>query len=118
RVSAGFDIFRKSYRVKDQYDVEQTGGTIRFGLPITDNFGASIGYNLVQEKYKLKSDDMNIYAPALIEAAEQSPWRRSSISYALTYNTIDNPNNPHDGIYVRFGQEFAGLGGDAKFMKT
>lgn len=126
RVSAGFDVFRKSYRVKDQYDVEQTGGTIRFGLPITDNFGASIGYNLVQEKYKLKSDvllsngepDPDKIAPALIQAAEQSPWLRSSISYALTYNSIDNPNNPHDGIYVRFGQEFAGLGGDAKFMKT
>ncbi|WP_439272767.1 outer membrane protein assembly factor BamA [Pseudochrobactrum sp. HB0163] len=118
RISAGFDVFRKSYRVKDQYDVEQTGGTIRFGLPITDNFGASIGYNLVQEKYKLKSSDMNIYAPALIEAAEFSPWLRSSISYALTYNNIDNVNNPHDGLFVRFGQEFAGLGGDAKFMKT
>lgn len=134
RVSAGFDIFRKSYRVKDQYDVEQTGGTVRFGLPITDNFGASVAYNLVQEKYKLRGDDLDAphdplnpsgptnrdykFAPALIEAAEHSPWLRSSVSYALTYNTIDNPNNPHDGIYARFGQEFAGLGGDAKFIKT
>ncbi|WOC14813.1 outer membrane protein assembly factor BamA [Pseudochrobactrum sp. MP213Fo] len=134
RVSAGFDVFRKSYRVKDQYDVEQTGGTIRFGLPITDNFGASVAYNLVQEKYKLRGDNLDaphdpsdptgitnkeyLYAPALIEAAEHSPWLRSSISYALTYNSIDNPNNPHDGLFVRFGQEFAGLGGDAKFMKT
>lgn len=118
RISAGFDIFRKTYRVKDEYDVEQTGGTIRFGLPITDNFGASIGYNLSQEKYKLKNSDLSTYAPALVEAAEESPWLRSSISYALTYNSIDNPNNPHDGIYARFGQEFAGLGGNAKFMKT
>lgn len=134
RMSAGFDVFRKSYRVKDQYDVEQTGGTIRFGLPITDNFGASVGYNLVQEKYKLRGDNLDglydpsdpskgtnkeyKYAPALIEAAEQSPWLRSSISYALTYNSIDNQNNPRDGIYARFGQEFAGLGGDAKFIKT
>jgi outer membrane protein insertion porin family len=100
-------------------------------LPITDNFGASVGYNLVQEKYKLDmgrlqaGEDRNdpkvleqYWAPALIEASKQSPWLRSSISYALTYNSIDDQNNPHDGIYARFGQEFAGLGGDAKFIKT
>src|SRR5690606_4076084 len=34
RISAGFDIFR-STREYDDYDVETTGGTVRFGLPIT-----------------------------------------------------------------------------------
>ncbi|KAB2699858.1 outer membrane protein assembly factor BamA [Brucella haematophila] len=119
RVSAGFDVFRRSYRVNDDYDVEQTGGTIRFGLPITENFSVGLAYNLVQEKYDLFRDNINdYYAPALQEAAENSPWLRSSISYSLTYNSIDDLKNPHDGLYGKFTQEFAGLGGDAKFMKT
>ncbi|MCX2697034.1 MULTISPECIES: outer membrane protein assembly factor BamA [Ochrobactrum] len=126
RMSAGFDVFRRSYRVSSggRYDVEQTGGTIRFGLPITDNFSAGLAYNLVQEKYKLDvldaqgNPDPNYYAPALIEAGQHSPWLRSSISYSLTYNSIDDMKNPHDGIYARFNQEFAGLGGDAKYIKT
>ncbi len=47
RMSAGFDVFRRSYRVDNggRYDVQQTGGTIRFGLPITDNFSAGLAYN-------------------------------------------------------------------------
>ncbi len=119
RLSAGFDVFRRTYRVNDDYDVEQTGGTIRFGLPITDNFSAGIAYNLVQEKYDLfRADADNYYAPALLEAAEHSPWLRSSISYSLTYNSIDDMKNPHDGLYGKFTQEFAGLGGDAKYIKT
>jgi len=126
RMSAGFDVFRRSYRVSSggRYDVEQTGGTIRFGLPITDNFSAGLAYNLVQEKYDLYmldasgQPDPNYYAPALIEAGEYSPWIRSSISYSLTYNSIDDMKNPHDGIYAKFNQEFAGLGGDAKYIKT
>ncbi|MFD1197078.1 outer membrane protein assembly factor BamA [Brucella gallinifaecis] len=126
RMSAGFDVFRRSYRVSSggRYDVEQTGGTIRFGLPITDNFSAGIAYNLVQEKYNLYMTDgtgrpdPDYYAPALIEAGENSPWLRSSISYSLTYNSIDDMKNPHDGIYAKFNQEFAGLGGDAKYIKT
>jgi outer membrane protein insertion porin family len=119
RISAGFDVFRRSYRVNDDYDVEQTGGTIRFGLPITENFSVGLAYNLVQEKYDLFRDNIdNYYAPALVEAAENSPWLRSSVSYSLTYNSIDDLKNPHDGLYGKFTQEFAGLGGDAKFMKT
>ncbi|MCL7998281.1 outer membrane protein assembly factor BamA [Brucella sp. 21LCYQ03] len=126
RMSAGFDVFRRSYRVSSggRYDVEQTGGTIRFGLPITDNFSAGLAYNLVQEKYDLYvtdaqgNPDINYYAPALIEAGDYSPWLRSSISYSLTYNSIDDMKNPHDGIYAKFNQEFAGLGGDAKYIKT
>lgn len=119
RVSAGFDVFRRSYRVNDDYDVEQTGGTIRFGLPITENFSVGLAYNLVQEKYDLFRDNIdNYYAPALVEAAENSPWLRSSVSYSLTYNSIDDLKNPHEGLYGKFTQEFAGLGGDAKFMKT
>lgn len=123
RLSAGFDVFRRTYRVNDDYDVEQTGGTIRFGLPITDNFSAGIAYNLVQEKYDLfrtvnGQPDETYYAPALLEAAENSPWLRSSISYSLTYNSIDDMKNPHDGLYGKFTQEFAGLGGDAKYIKT
>ncbi len=126
RMSAGFDVFRRSYRVDGdgRYDVEQTGGTIRFGLPITDNFSVGLAYNLVQEKYDLTEHDASgqpdpaYYAPALIQAAEHSPWLRSSVSYTLTYNSIDDMKNPHDGLYGKFTQEFAGLGGDAKYMKT
>src|SRR5690606_31368517 len=79
---------------------------------------------LVQEKYDLTRrgldgrPDPNYYAPELIEAGEFSPWLRSSVSYSLTYNSIDDMKNPRDGLFGRFTQEFAGLGGDAKYMKT
>ena len=120
RMSAGFDVYQRSYRVNGDYDVKQTGGTIRFGLPITDNFTVGLAYNLVQEDYDLFLDDpyQSVYAPALYEAVENSPWLRSSVSYSLTYNSIDDVKNPHEGLYGKFVQEFAGLGGDAKFIKT
>ncbi|KXF77366.1 outer membrane protein assembly factor BamA [Paramesorhizobium deserti] len=126
RISAGFDVFRKTYSLKDRYDVEQTGGTIRFGLPITDNFSAGVAYNYVQEKYELDdyvlNDDgtpnFDRVAPAIVEAAEESPWIKSSLSYSLTYNSIDDVKNPHDGIFARFTQEYAGVGGDAKYLKS
>ncbi|MGN7963530.1 outer membrane protein assembly factor BamA, partial [Brucella sp. 22210] len=121
RMSVGFDVFRRTYTVNDDYYVEQTGGTIRAGLPISDNLSLGLAYNLVQDKYEFDddvADPSSYYAPAIIDAVENSPWVRSSVSYSLTYNSIDDMKNPHDGLYGKFMQEFAGLGGDAKYVKT
>ncbi|ENN94844.1 outer membrane protein assembly factor BamA [Bartonella vinsonii] len=129
RLSAGIDIFRSTYRADKAYDVRQTGGSLRFAIPINDQLSANLAYSYVQEEYDFGKDydlskEADIrelygkYSGAIVQAAKHSPWKRSSISYGLTYNTIDDMKNPHDGWYVRVLQEYAGLGGNAKFLKT
>lgn len=129
RLSAGVDIFRSTYRADKAYDVRQTGGSLRFAVPINDQLSANLAYSYIQEEYDFgkkydlsKETDIRElygkYSGAIVQAAQHSPWKRSSISYGLTYNTIDDMKNPHDGWYVRVLQEYAGLGGNAKFLKT
>ena len=38
--------------------------------------------------------------------------------YSLIYDTLDNRRDPRDGIYAKFTQEFAGVGGDVSFLRT
>lgn len=123
RIAAGFDIYRQT-RKYDHYDSDITGGTIRFGLPITDNISTQLAYNISQEKYSLASDCVPIVdggtcnvSQAIVNGVEQSPWIKSSVSGTLVYNTIDDMKNPRNGIYANFTTEVAGLGGDAKFAK-
>jgi outer membrane protein insertion porin family len=52
-----------------------------------------------------------------VDAVENSPWLKSSVSGSLIYNTIDDIKNPADGIYAKFTTEYAGIGGDADFVK-
>jgi outer membrane protein insertion porin family len=42
----------------------------------------------------------------------------SSIGYSLNYNTLDNNKNPTDGLLIDFKQDFAGLGGDVRYLKS
>jgi outer membrane protein insertion porin family len=42
----------------------------------------------------------------------------SSVGYSLNYNTLDNNKNPTEGLLVDFKQDFAGLGGDVKYIKS
>ncbi|RAZ74351.1 outer membrane protein assembly factor BamA [Mesorhizobium atlanticum] len=127
RIAAGFDIY-KSTREYSHYDTDVTGATVRFGLPITDSISTQLAYNISQEKYSYPDNCLNpdgtlnlskcdVSAPIQAGIAE-SPWLKSSVSLGLVYNTIDDMKNPHEGLYITGTTEFAGLGGDAKWVKV
>lgn len=134
RIAAGFDIFRQTRRYTN-YESETNGATIRFGLPITETLSTQFAYNYSEEEYNFREscDDPNVVGTpdpdcnvssaivdAIIDPAtgqQRGPWRKSSVSGTLLYNTIDDMKNPHNGLYATFTTEFAGLGGDAEFLK-
>ncbi len=42
----------------------------------------------------------------------------SAPGYGLTYSTLDNNKLPTSGVYVSFGQDFAGAGGDVSYLRS
>jgi outer membrane protein insertion porin family len=52
------------------------------------------------------------------EELAQGGYLTSLAGYGFTYNTLDNNKHPTNGILVSFGQDFAGLGGDAYYIRT
>jgi len=126
RISAGFDIYYRTAQY-DDYTSNTTGGSIRFGLPITEKLSTQLAYNLSREEYEFDDgcggttlnplvNPCNI-SLAIIQGVETSPWIKSSVSGGLAYNTIDDMKAPHAGIFANAVAEFAGLGGDAQFVK-
>ena len=55
--------------------------------------------------------------PVRFELA-QGGYLTSLAGYGLTYNILDNNKHPTNGILISFGQDFAGLGGDAKYIRS
>jgi outer membrane protein insertion porin family len=122
RIAAGFDIYRSSNNYTG-YDLDRTGATVRFGLPIMENLSTQVAYNFVTDDYT----DNNVEAvtnpvtpntyPIYIPPSG-STWLKSSVSGTLTWDSIDNRNDPHDGLFSKFTVEYAGIGGDANWLKT
>ena len=125
RISAGFDVFRRT-RNYTYYDSQETGASVRLGLPITRALSTQVAYNYSVQDYSYSDDcddnddgdlgDCDI-GQAYIDAIAQGSWLKSSVSGTLLFNTIDNMNSPHSGIYATFTGEYAGLGGDAEWIK-
>jgi outer membrane protein insertion porin family len=48
----------------------------------------------------------------------QGPVITSLVGYTLSHNTLDNNKSPTKGTLTEFRQDFAGVGGDVKFVRT
>jgi outer membrane protein insertion porin family len=46
------------------------------------------------------------------------PVITSLVGYTLSHNSLDNNKNPTSGILTEFRQDFAGVGGDVKFVRN
>lgn len=123
RVAAGFDIAKTINNISagtiNAYDIDRTAATVRLGLPITEQLSGQIAYNISAEDYKKGKGNATLAVlPLVAPGVPGGKWIKSSLSYALTFDTIDDRNNPHEGVFARFNQEFAGIGGDAKWLNT
>ncbi len=100
------------------FKTSSTGGGITLGLPITDNLTFDVGY-------KARNTDTNSYTNGTDCTTNPTACffpagsRLSSMaSWGVTYSTLDSRLDPHEGLYFRFAQDFAGIGGDARFIRS
>ena len=55
--------------------------------------------------------------PIRVELA-QGAYLTSLIGYGLVYSSLDNNKLPTSGVYIGFGQDFAGVGGAVSYLRT
>ena len=114
-LSAGFDIFQTFRRKRDSINFEEqnTGIRLNSGFEYDENLRQGLSYNLRSTKIT----DVDADASLLIKEQEGTTIT-SSIGQSLTYDRRDSRRLPREGHVVRLSNEFAGLGGDATFIKT
>lgn len=94
------------------YDEEKQGFNIVLGRKLGRNWGASIGYILEQSKLSDVSSTIDTNTYTLERTL------KSSIVPALSFNNTDDFYLPRTGIAASTSVEFAGLGGEEKFINN
>ena len=121
RISAGFDVYTRARQEtsSQSFDSTETGGGVRFGLPITEDTSVQVFYRLFQRNVDVDPADCQGATPTLSNAVCDSDGERltSLIGTSLIFNTLDDQFNPREGIYARATAEFAGVGGDTNFLR-
>ena len=115
KLSAGFDLFSKRQDQQDRssFDEESTGFSLRSGFHVTQDLKQGLRYTLRQDKIQ----NIGIRTSPLIRV-EEGDFVTSALSYDLVYDNRDDIFLPTRGIIIGGGQEFAGLGGDVRYIKS
>jgi outer membrane protein insertion porin family len=119
RLSLGLDLFGKESLANSYQSYVSTlyGAKILAGTPISDQLGVSWSYAIYNQGLSL-DPALGTASLPIQQAAAASPMWVSSVGSGMTYSTLDNTKNPMSGVRVQSNNEFAGLGGAAKFART
>jgi len=114
-LSVGFDLFRRETDNQDtsSFDIVNTGFQPRVSFPLGR-------YSRLSPRYRISEDevvDVPDDASPLIQADEGSVLT-SSLGYEFVYDRRNDTTEPSDGFVFRLEQDVAGLGGDARYVRT
>ncbi len=107
--------YRTSESDNAEYDTRNIGLTTGIGFPLGEQSNLSLTLRLSEDKLEGISADSS----AILQAEDDEPALRTfSLGYEYEYDTRITGLNPKGGVLLRFGQDFAGLGGDTKYIET
>jgi len=110
--------FAANYTTTDA-DSATTFGTLNYGIRPSFGFPLSANSRLgVFYSYNLDSIESVPATSSPILIAEVGEFVTSAIGYDFIYDTRGSGLNPNAGMQFRFGQEFAGVGGDREYIVT
>jgi len=127
----GGDLFRRDYNSfnyigsqrNTTYSQLSTGGDLKLGFPITEYASFGTRYSLIQDKVSL--DKNSFYTNGVCDPLKAGRYLcdeigkriTSSAGYSLGYDNTDGIR-PTRGQRLSFSQDFAGLGGDVKYLRS
>jgi outer membrane protein insertion porin family len=97
---------------EQNYSLKSTGAKISLGYDITDDLSHDIEYLIKRDVLKAPASAASIFIQE-----QMGKFTTSSISHSLTYDKTDSRVLPKNGYLISGTQEFAGLGGNTKYLK-
>ena len=111
--SLSTDIYQSDYTDYDYREVS-TGFNIVGGRNFTDQFGVSLGYTFQNSQLKEFS---NRYSELIYSQYYTGKYTKSSIIPGFSFDNTDAYYFPRNGWKASGSLEYAGVGGDAEFLK-
>ncbi len=105
-------IFRRNYKFYNYYE-QSAGGNVSLGRKVGRNVHIYLTYLYEDSKLSDLSDSLknSIYYT-------EGSSIKSAIKPSIVYDNTDNYYNPRKGFVVGLNSEYAGIGGDEKFIKN
>ncbi len=125
-MAAGFDVYtyRYNYSTSASFTTSSTGLNLRTGFAINQYASISPHYAIHTDRVSIPSYVIDPttgqcasgYSQSLCD--EVGTTLTSAVGYSIRWDRRNDPITPTRGFYFDFGQDFAGVGGNVKYIRT
>ena len=118
-----FDAFYETSDYDEaDYNTRVVGLSPAISFPVSENGSLGLRYSISKDTiFDVDTGDPDVpgdTGSSPILQAEEGGQYTSSIGYTYSFDNRRTGLNPDAGVLLRFGQDFAGLGGDTEYIKT
>jgi|SRR5579859_1938159 len=121
-VGAGFDTYYYRYDLTQfsAYKQETVGSSVNLTFPLSLSSRGSLNYSLHEDNVQVDAnfcDPANLLvSPSLCD--QRGNFLTSEVGYGYRIDRRNDSINPTRGFFAEMNQDFAGLGGDVRYIKT
>ena len=121
-LSGGYNIYATRYDLSQYsaYRTESEGASFSLGFPLTDTSRLAGTYSLHADRITV-DDSLCIPGEETVSRTlcdQRGSTLTSSVGYNYRIDLRDDPVRPTKGFYINIGQEFAGVGGNVRYIKS
>jgi outer membrane protein insertion porin family len=121
-LALGTDIFYYSYDLTQYsaYKTTSAGGVLRLSFPLSLNSRGSVLYSLRSDDVQIDDTlcDPTAQLLSFSVCSQRGTFVTSEFGYGYRLDRRNDPINPTRGFTFGLNQDFAGAGGDVKYVKT
>lgn len=94
------------------YTMNTKGGKVSLGYALFEDMRHDVFYTIKHEELSVSQTQHSAFI-----REQEGKFTTSAVGHALTLNKLDNNYSPKSGFLLSASQEFAGVGGDNKYIK-
>ena len=114
-VSAGFDLVQSTTdrQTESSFDERKAGGGLRLGYFLGPDLRQRLKYSFERTQIRNVDDQASIFIKE-----QEGNNTVSQVSHTTSYDRLDNRRQPSKGYAVSLTNDLAGLGGDARHLRS
>ena len=114
-VSAGFDLVQSTTdrQTESSFDERKAGGGLRLGYSLGPDLRQRLKYSFERTQIRNVDDQASIFIKE-----QEGNNTVSQVSHTTSYDRLDNRRQPSKGYAVSLTNDLAGLGGDARHLRS
>ncbi|MGV2433420.1 MAG UNVERIFIED_CONTAM: outer membrane protein assembly factor BamA [Rickettsiaceae bacterium] len=96
----------------NSYTLNTKGARTSLGYDLADDLSHSVFYTIKRDELLVSQEQQSLFIKEQV-----GKYTTSAVGQSITYNRLDNSYAPKSGYLLSGTQEFAGVGGDNKYLK-